>query len=205
MYQKSEIVESKDQQFNFFADLYGKEGEDNYYRGYWQSYKYFESISQIVKSHFVFPSFTESKNITMYSFIESNKNRTVSIHVRMGDYVNHKSLGEVCTLDYYRKAILKIEEKIQNPIYIIFSNDIVWCKENFKLSNVEFVDWNSGELSFRDMQLMSLCNNNIIANSSFSWWGAFLNSNKYKTVIAPKTWTKEDVAEDLIPKDWYRL
>ena len=82
---------------------------------------------------------------------------------------------------------------------------MAWCKKNFKLPNIKFVDWNSGELSFRDMQLMSLCGNNIIANSSFSWWGAFLNSNKDKTVIAPKIWIRGIETEDLIPNDWSRL
>lgn len=202
---KSEIVESKEQQYTFSPDLYGKSDGDYYYRGYWQSYKYFDSISEIIKSSLVFPSFSESKNIDLLSFIKNNKSRTVSIHVRMGDYVNHKSLGGICTLDYYKNAIAKIEEKIENPIYIIFSNDIDWCKENLKLANVEFVDWNSGELSFRDMQLMSLCDHNIIANSSFSWWGAFLNSCKNKIVIAPKNWIRGSQSKDLIPNDWYRL
>jgi hypothetical protein len=202
---KNEIIELKEQQYNFSKKLYGKEGGDGYYRGYWQSYKYFESIPEVVKSSFIFPPLSESKNINMCSFLENNKDRTISIHVRMGDYLNHKSLGGVCTLNYYREAILKMEGKIKNPVYIFFSDDMAWCKKNFKLPNIKFVDWNSGELSFRDMQLMSLCGNNIIANSSFSWWGAFLNSNKDKTVIAPKIWIRGIETEDLIPNDWSRL
>ncbi len=202
---KTEIIESEEQQFHYCPDLYGEKDSDEYYRGYWQSYKYFESISEIIKSHLAFPPFSEDENIAICSFIERNQSQTVSIHIRRGDYLKHKSLGGICSLDYYRKAILKIEEKIKNPIYIIFSNDINWCKANFKLVNVKFVDWNSGALSYRDMQLMSLCDNNIIANSSFSWWGAFLNSKKNKIVIAPKTWTRECEAKDLIPHDWDRL
>ena len=202
---KSEILESNEQQFNFLPDLYGNDGKNEYYRGYWQSYKYFDSISEIVKSHFIFLPFSEKKNIDMSSFIENNMERTVSVHIRRGDYLNHKSLGGVCTLEYYQKAIVKISEKIKNPIFIIFSNDINWCKENFNLSNIKFVDWNSGELSFRDMQLMSICGNNIIANSSFSWWGAYLNQNNNKIIIAPKIWIENNDAEDLIPNDWNRL
>jgi|SaaInl8_200m_RNA_FD_contig_123_6543_length_7472_multi_4_in_0_out_1_5 hypothetical protein len=202
---KSEILESNEQQFNFLPDLYGNDGKNEYYRGYWQSYKYFDSISEIVKSHFIFLPFSEKKNIDMSSFIENNMERTVSVHIRRGDYLNHKSLGGVCTLEYYQKAIVKMSEKIKNPIFIIFSNDINWCKENFNLSNIKFVDWNSGELSFRDMQLMSICGNNIIANSSFSWWGAYLNQNNNKIIIAPKIWIENNDAEDLIPNDWNRL
>lgn len=201
----SELIESKLQQFHYSPNLYGKPGEDNYYHGYWQSYKYFESISETIKDCYAFPPLTEKKNIAIDSFIKSNKGKTVSIHVRRGDYLNNKSLGMVCSLDYYKNSILEMEKKIEDPFYLIFSNDAKWCKENFKLSNVEFIDWNTGDSSFRDMQLMSLCCNNIIANSSFSWWGAFLNSNIDKTVIAPKIWTKGCDAKDLIPGEWNRL
>lgn len=202
---KSEIVESREQQFKFSLELYGKENEDIYYLGYWQSYKYFEPITELVKNHFSFPPFSEVKNIDMASFIEDNVDRTISMHIRRGDYTNHKLFGGICTLEYYKMAILKISEKIENPIFIIFSNDINWCKEKFNQFNVEFIDWNSDELSFRDIQLMSICGNNIIANSSFSWWGAFLNQNKNKIVIAPKMWTKNNDSKDLIPSDWNSL
>lgn len=202
---KSEIIESKEQLFRYNSGLYGKKGEDNYYRGYWQSYKYFDSISEIVKSCFIFPSFTEKENITIESYIENNRNNTISIHVRRGDYLNQKLLSNLCSTNYYQNAIAKIENKIKNPVYIVFSDDIQWCKENLDLSNVKFIDWNMGDSSFRDMQLMSLCDHNIIANSSFSWWGAYLNSNEGKTVIAPKDWFTGNETRDLIPIEWERV
>ena len=200
----SEIIESKSQQFYFSNDLYGKEGQNNYYLGFWQSYKYFESISNLVQRNFTFPSLTENKNLELYSLIESNKAKTVSIHVRRGDYLKNKDLLESCNLDYYKNAIKKIEEVVEEPLYLIFSNDMNWCKENLKLFNAKYIDWNTSHQAYRDMQLMSLCANNIIANSTFSWWGAFLNSNDNKTVIAPKYWIDGE-AKDLIPKDWIRI
>ena len=202
---KSEIVESKEQYFKYKPELYGNEDLNLYYLGYWQSYKYFESKTECLKTVFTFPEFTENKNLELNSFIKNDSNRTVSIHVRLGDYLNDKSLGGICTLDYYKKAISEIEKEIKDPVYIIFSNDIEWCKENFKLAQVKFVDWNFDELSFRDMQLMSLCDHNIIANSSFSWWGAFLNSNLEKIVIGPKVWTRATEDRDLIPVEWRRV
>lgn len=201
---KTELIESIDQQFHFFPDLYGKEGEDYYYLGFWQSYRYFELVSESVKNCFIFPDLTESKNMHIHSLIKSVRGRTVAVHVRRGDYLNNKSLIEACSLDYYKKAIAKIERVVKDPIYIIFSNDMNWCKSNFEFTNVEYVDWNEGKLAFRDMQLMSLCDNNIIANSTFSWWGAYLNRNKNKTVLAPRYWINGK-AKDLIPDDWIRL
>lgn len=202
---KTEVIESKEQLFRYNPDLYGKNGENNYYRGYWQSYKYFDSISEIVKECFIFPPFTENNNIIMKSYIENNRSKTVSIHVRRGDYLNQKLLSNLCSTNYYQNAIAKIENKIKNPVYIIFSDDIQWCKENLDLSNVKFIDWNIGDLSFRDMQMMSMCDHNIIANSSFSWWGAYLNSNEGKTVIAPKDWFIGNETMDLIPIEWERV
>ncbi len=202
---KSEIVESKEQQFHFHKNLFGNANEDKYYRGYWQSYKYFDSISALIKSSFRFPPFYEKNNLKMNLYIRNNKDRTVSIHVRLGDYSQHSSLGGICNLEYYNRAILMIEKKIKNPIYIIFSDDIEWCRINFNLSNAKFVDWNKKQSSFRDMQLMSLCDHNIIANSSFSWWGAYLNPNKNKIVIAPKVWIRGNVAKDIILEDWYKI
>jgi len=201
---KTELIESISQQFYFCSNLYGKEGEDSYYLGFWQSYKYFELISETLRSYFIFPALSEYKNMHIYSLIKSGNNRTVAIHVRRGDYLNNKALTEACSLGYYKRAIAKIERIVKDPIYIMFSNDINWCKANFEFSNVEYVNWNVGKLAFRDMQLMSLCDNNIIANSTFSWWGAYLNTNKNKTVVAPKYWI-DGKANDLIPNDWIRL
>lgn len=202
---KTEIIESKDQLFKYNLNLYGEKEENNYYRGYWQSHKYFDSISETVKNYFIFPPFVENENIAMKTYIENNKNNTVSIHVRRGDYLKQQLLSNLCSTNYYQNAIAKIENRIKDPVYIVFSDDIQWCKENLNLSNVKFVDWNRGDLSFRDMQMMSLCDHNIIANSSFSWWGAYLNSNKDRIVVAPKDWFIGNETKDLIPDEWERV
>ena len=100
--------------------------------------------------------------------------------------------GFICSIDYYRKAIKIINSKIDDPVYFVFSDDIDWCKQNLKIKHrVYFIDWNKGRDSYKDMVLMSKCKHNIIANSSFSWWGAWLNNNPQKLVIAPNEWVYE--------------
>jgi hypothetical protein len=114
-----------------------------------------------------------------------------------------------CNLDYYNKAIKIIINKVENPIFFIFSDDINWCKENIKIKDHEiiYVDWNVGDNSYIDMQLMSTCKHNIMANSSFSWWSAWLNKNKDKIVISPYKWFNSDDMDcsDLIPESWIRI
>jgi len=112
--------------------------------------------------------------------------KSVSIHIRRGDYITNKTGPKFIGLDYYIKAIRTIENKVKNPTYFIFSDDIVWGKQYLKLKNISyFVDNNHGKDSYKDMQLMSLCKHNIVANSTFSWWGSWLNTNKNKVIIKP--------------------
>ena len=94
---------------------------------------------------------------------------------------------------------------IDNPTYVIFSDDIAWCKDNINVDNARFVDWNTGAQSFEDMHLMSLCKHNIISNSSFSWWGAWLNANPDKKVIAPNKWIHYTNALGILPKEWIKV
>jgi len=147
---------------------------------------------------------TEEKNIRL---LESMKNRnTVSIHVRRGDYIEHPTLGGVCNLKYYLNSIKYIKANVQDPFFIIFSNDIAWCKDSLDLDNSVYVDWNTGTSSFKDMQLMSLCKNNIIANSSFSWWGAWLNDNNNKIIVCPNKWLNDkNIGIDVMPPQWHRV
>ncbi|HOV15035.1 MAG TPA: alpha-1,2-fucosyltransferase, partial [Spirochaetota bacterium] len=135
---------------------------------------------------------------------------SVSIHVRRGDYVgNIKTLNfhGVCEIDYYIDAINSIKQKVQNPLFFIFSDDIEWCKNNIKDENSIFIDFERDD--YVDMYLMTVCKHNIIANSSFSYWAAYLNQNFDKIVIAPKKWFKDDNqnkrTEGLIPEKWIRI
>jgi hypothetical protein len=134
----------------------------------------------------------------------------VSLHVRRGDYVkNPKTTAThgLCSLDYYHTAIRYIYETVEQPYFFIFSDDMAWVKEHLKIdAPCQYVDHNQGKESFNDMHLMSLCKHHIIANSSFSWWGAWLNSSPEKIVIAPNKWfANQNNIKDLLPNDWVTL
>ena len=175
-----------------------------YLEGYWQSEKYFGTHSDTIRNDFKFP-LLDIKNKDYADKISQVE--AVSIHIRMGDYVNHPLHGGICTLEYYKKALSLIEEKVESPLFFIFSNDIEWCQNNLKLDKAIYVTGNEGKNSFRDMQLMSMCKHNIIANSSFSWWGAWLNNNPDKVVVAPSKWFNDKTinTKDLLPDSWIQL
>src|SRR5690606_38192956 len=148
-------------------------------------------VAEELREHFQFPQITDIKNKELIQHIQQRN--SVSLHVRRGDYLiaSNQHLGSICDNAYYEKAITYINEKTDSPLFVIFSNDIPWCKETFNNIDAIFVDWNTGNQSYIDMQLMSLCKHNIIANSSFSWWGAWLNNNPDKIVVSPNKWINE--------------
>src|SRR5690606_18414183 len=159
--------------------------QNRYYWGYWQHIDYVNMVAEELREHFQFPQITDIKNKELIQHIQQRN--SVSLHVRRGDYLiaSNQHLGSICDNAYYEKAITYINEKTDSPLFVIFSNDIPWCKETFNNIDAIFVDWNTGNQSYIDMQLMSLCKHNIIANSSFSWWGAWLNNNPVKIVVSP--------------------
>ena len=177
------------------------------YDGYWQSGLYFKEYRAQILDAFSFPEFKDENNIGLLNLLQSKK--TVSIHIRRGDYVQHPFFKDICTISYYKNAIKYIRNNAEIDLFCIFSNDIQWVKNNFseELTDIEtvFVDWNKGNDSFRDMQLMSVCNHNIIANSSFSWWGAWLNNNKDKIVVAPYKWMNKDLKSTPICESWIKI
>lgn len=180
----------------------------SFYEGYWQSEKYFKAIEEDIRKKFIFPEIKDEKNLKILKSIKEEN--SVSIHIRRGDYVGHPQLDGLAPIEYYEKAVEYIKQKVEKSKFFIFSNDLSWCKENlpFKEGEYEVVDGNYGENSYIDMQLMSLCKHNIIPNSSFSWWGAWLNKNPKKIVVAPERWfTKESKFqyEDIVPKKWIKL
>lgn len=194
---KKFVYDTKEYVFN--KDVYKL--KNSYLNGYWQSIKYFEGIENDIKKDFRFKNQLDNKNLEILNEIENSN--SISIHIRRGDYMspeNYNMYGCIATPTYYKKAIKVIEEKIENPTFFVFSNDMDWVKKNIQInSRVFYIDINSGNGSYKDMQLMSNCKHNIIANSSFSWWGAWLNENKNKIVIAPKKWiNREDVDSDKI-------
>jgi hypothetical protein len=178
--------------------------------GYWQSQRYFKVIESLIRQEFTFPNKLNRQNSDWLSEIKNSN--SVSLHIRRTDFVNNIShdIHGFCSMDYYKEAIETMHGKVKNPVFFIFSDDIEWAKTNLVItSKCFFISGNTGSNSYIDMQLMSFCKHNIIANSSFSWWGAWLNSNADKIVTAPLKWFKEEILNsntmDLIPETWIRL
>lgn len=179
---------------------------DGYYiEGYWQSEQYFSDIEETIRKTYVFP---ELKQDWQKELAQSmRETHSVSVHIRRGDYLNYPNLNGICTLDYYKNAMNYFRDRYQkNVCFYIFTNDFEWAKSHFKDEDCCFVQGNTGKESYRDMQLMSLCEHNVIANSSFSWWGAWLNANKEKTVIAPEKWVNsEEDTTAVVPENWMKM
>lgn len=181
---------------------------DCYLMGYWQSEKYFLDVASVIRSHFTFKFPPVNRNADIVDLI--NQVSAVSLHVRRGDYANNPDTTAthgLCSLEYYHAAIQYIAERVKQPEFLIFSDDVEWVKDNLKIKfPSHYVDHNHGAESYNDMRLMSLCQHHIIANSSFSWWGAWLNPSTKKIVIAPKRWfaNKTDV-RDSFSQGWVTL
>lgn len=177
------------------------------YFGFWQSPKYFENIEDEIRKSFSFKKLTPSiKTSELLKIIQQNE--SVSLHIRRGDYLKeeYKNVyANICREEYYIKALSVIKENVEKPIFIIFSDDPEWTENNLKLENAIYVDWNSGSQSWEDMYLMSQCKHNIIANSTFSWWGAWLNVNCKKMVIAPSRFLGNCETPDLLPDNWIKI
>jgi hypothetical protein len=190
--------------YNFDSEVFLQKGNVRFLQC-WTSWKYFENIQNLITEKFIFPEIQDEKNKKILVKILSTN--SVSIHVRRGDAVGSE-LGSLVNIDFYLKAIDYIESKIENPIFYIFSDDIEWCKENFNIKNKFFINWNHNHESYKDMQLMSSCKHNIIPNSSFSWWSAYLNKNKQKIVISPLKWGDLKYGaelKDMNLKNWYLI
>ena len=195
---------------NFKLDIANitKKHRINILWGYWQSEYFFKnSIDKIRRLYCFNHSLLSLKTREVLCRIKDTQ--SVSIHIRRGDYLLDEykdTLGSVCTLKYYHLAIDYINAKIENPFFFVFSNDIEWAKENIVMPNVEFIFWNKNKDSWQDMFLMSECKHNIIANSTFSWWGAWLNRNRHKMVIAPAGYLYPYKTNlQTIPSDWIRI
>lgn len=164
---------------------------NGYLDGYWQHEEYFKDIKDEILKKYCFKNINGDRIHNLLEQIENNQ--SVSIHIRRGDYVNIDNYNNISTIDYYKEAINIIENKRENPVFFIFSDDVEWVKKNMKIKNSYLVNFNSGLDSYKDMFLMSRCKDNIIANSTFSWWAAWLNTYSKKIVIRPYIWTNEEV------------
>lgn len=173
--------------------------EDIFFIGFWQNIKYVKLVENTLRKVFVFPNLDEKNLQFMKKLYGKN---IIGVHVRRGDYLKKDSLGRICDKQYYDTAFDIIYKNIKEPYFLIFSDDAEWCKNEFVGNNIAIIDWNNGINSFRDMQLMSLCNHNIIANSTFSWWAAFLNNTSNKIVIAPQKWNSLYDSSKIVDKEW---
>lgn len=201
---KSLIVEPT---FNYWEGIKRVKG-DCYLMGYWQSESYFLEIESKLRQDFAFKLPFSARNEAVAHNIKAIN--SVSLHVRRGDYISNSknaSIYSVLSLDYYANAIAHVVKQIENPYFFIFSDDIDWCKNNLKLDFPhQYISHNKGADSYNDMRLMSLCSHHIIANSSFSWWGAWLNPSTDKIVVAPKRWFANNTnVKDLLPENWLKL
>lgn len=188
-------VENKINYFKFYQEPLNIKSSC-YYDGVWFNEGYFGDIKEKIKEVFTFkrPLNSFYKNIKK-SIEESN---SVSIHVRRGDYLLYDAYKGICDREYFEKAIIYIKENIENPHFFIFSNDILWCKNNLEplMDSYTFVDNNDPQNNYLDMQFMSYCKHNIISHSSFSWWAAWLNNNSNKKVIAPYLWVNSKIIKN---------
>jgi hypothetical protein len=183
-----------------------------YLRGYFQDERYFVSVADIVRKDFSFPETISTENAKFFAALRE-KETPVSIHIRRGDYLaaGNRKFFAVCQEDYYRQAVDIITVNVANPTFFIFSvDDPEWARNIFTRLNIDFVlveNAASEHYAHEDMHMMSLCRHNIIANSSFSWWGAWLNPNPHKIVIGPKSWyvAKEYQNINPCPPEWRRL
>ena len=190
----------------FFIDsmIFNDREVDFYVEGYFQNDKY---ISKIIKGDCSLFNFRTEMNSIEESLLSQE---SVAIHIRGGDYINNNKdkalFGEICNIAYYKKSIQTIQSLVKRPHFIVFSDDEEYAKNLLAENEFTLIDWNKGVNSYRDMFLMSQCKHNIIANSSSSWWGAYLNKNKNKIVIAPKKWFNDSRynQSDIIPRRWIK-
>lgn len=178
--------------------------------GNFQCEKYFSGIEQLIRQDFEIKLDLLENECANYLQKIQNTN-SIAVHVRRGDYVNLE-LHDVCNNTYYSNSIAYMNTRIDTPHYFVFSDDISWCMANFDLPECTFVELSaSRENPMIDFMLMSLCKHNIIANSTFSWWPAWLNSNNGKVVVGPRHWfNNEDkldwlICQDTVPDHWVRV
>ncbi|AMK78698.1 MULTISPECIES: alpha-1,2-fucosyltransferase [Methylomonas] len=182
---------------------------DIYFDGYWQSARYFENYRNELLKQFTLKLLTLDATKKYLEKISSTE--SVSLHIRRGDYVTNPRTNAIhgtCSISYYQNAVSHIKKNIKQPYIFIFSDDLMWAKDNLSINEqLTFIELNNKFSDCDEIFLMSHCKHNIIANSSFSWWGAWLNTNPNKIVIAPQHWFNDSSlkTDDLIPASWVQL
>lgn len=176
--------------------------------GYWQTKKYWDDMEDEILENYQFQKIEDDSAKKLSALLEQET--TVSVHVRRGDYLlpeNQKIFGNICTDEYYQRAIAYVSERVPNVRIVYFTNDLDWVKENDTSKNAIYVgDYlPEGYPDWYDLYFMSRCTHHILANSTFSWWGAFLGKNEGNIVVAPKEWMNGKPVSDIHCSDWIKL
>lgn len=178
-------------------DMLFTEREENEFIGHNMTFMYkdsgIERIDKEIRTAFVFPEIKDERNLKMLKYLREVN--SVAIHARRGDMLSNQTTAGYYRFGYFKRAVKYIRKNVSDPVFVFFCDpgSEKWCRENMQIfaldpskDKVEFVNWNKGENSYIDMQLMSCCKHNIITNSSFGWWGAYLNNNPKKITISPE-------------------
>lgn len=206
IFRKDKIVdrELEEEYGGYFERFYDK--DNTVIEGYFQNINYFSCIENKLRKDFQFPKL-EDKLQNIIDDIE-NKGNVVSVHIRRGDYMKFPHIyGGICTEEYYSEALKKLQEKVDDFQVCFFSDDMDWVKQNFQIENAMFINEKmfDNPKDWYDMCIMSHCKYNIIANSSFSWWGAWLNNHDDKLVIMPKKWDNQRKTTQLQWDGWLTI
>jgi hypothetical protein len=204
---RNTFIDERDKKPSFYERI----GDDLYLQGTWSNEAYFRHIGEKIRNDFKFKEFINKKNIDLCKKFANEE--SVAIHFRKGKDYDNPLMRGTCDKFYYQEAIDYIKNKIANPKFYVFTDNKDWVQKNIKNLSYTLIDWNpiAGLDNYIDMQLMSLVKHNIIANSTYSWWGAWLNNNPKKIVVGPKNWfnpINEEYKEknsQKIPKDWIAL
>lgn len=198
----------RDRFFRFDPNILALE-HDVYLSGYWQSEKYFRDIESTIRADLRIITEPTQANKALADEIKSVN--AVSIHVRRADYVDHadtQKIHGVCSLEYYSAAVEYVASRTTTPVFYLFSDDPDWTRKNIVIDYPsKVIEHNGADNAFEDLRLMSLCRHNIIANSTFSWWGAWLNGSHDKIVVGPRKWFNTDARDsrDVLPDQWIKL
>jgi hypothetical protein len=183
--------------------------DDTCLEGFWQSPRYFADVAKRVREEFRVRGELSGRNAELAREIASCT--AVSLHVRRGDYAADaatRAYHGLCPLDYYRHAAAYVSERVRDPVFFLFSDDPDWTRANLDLgARAIAVGHNGPDDGAEDLRLLSLCRHHVIANSTFSWWGAWLCADPSKIVIAPERWFADPARDtsDLLPHGWTRL
>ncbi|UWS05932.1 alpha-1,2-fucosyltransferase [Phaeobacter inhibens] len=180
--------------------------DNSYLHGYWQSERYFAQSAERIRRDFTFPEYSNQQNAEMAARI--GETNAISLHVRRGDYLT-LAAHVLCDQAYYEAALAQVLDGLEGqPTVYVFSDDPQWAKENLPLPcDKVVVDFNGADTDYEDMRLMSLCKHNIIGNSSFSWWAAWLNQTPDRRVAGPAKWFGDPKLNnpDILPPGWLRI